>query len=107
MLVITGASSAKTIIALAASALSEQGEGFAIKASHGTVMLPHEARDATLALRIADQRMYAQKEDRRSSATRQARDILLQVLHEREPALGNHLQGRRAARARRRHAPCR
>ena len=93
VLVMTGASSAKTIIALAASALSEQGEGFAIKASHGTVMLPHEARDATLALRVADQRMYAQKEDRRSSATRQARDILLQVLHEREPALGNHLKG--------------
>ncbi len=93
VLVMTGASSAKTIIALAASALSEQGEGFAIKASHGTVMLPHEARDATLALRIADQRMYAQKEDRRSSATRQTRDILLQVLHEREPALGSHLQG--------------
>jgi diguanylate cyclase (GGDEF)-like protein len=93
VLVMTGASSAKTIIALATSALSEQGEGFSIKASHGTVMLPHEARDATLALRIADQRMYAQKEDRRSSATRQARDILLQVLHERQPALGSHLQG--------------
>ena len=44
--------------------------------------------------------MYAQKEDRRSSATRQARDILLQVLHEREPALGQPPQGSRAARAR-------
>ena len=93
VLVMTGASSAKTIIGLAASALSEKGDGFAIKASHGTVMLPHEARDATLALRVADQRMYAQKEDRRSSATRQARDLLLQILHEREPALGNHLKG--------------
>jgi response regulator RpfG family c-di-GMP phosphodiesterase len=37
--------------------------------------------------------MYAHKEDRRSSATRQARDILLQVLHEREPELGDHLKG--------------
>ena len=92
VLVMTGASSAKTIIGLASSALSEKGDGFSIKASHGTVMLPHEARDATLALRVADQRMYAQKEDRRSSATRQARDLLLQVLHEREPALGNHLK---------------
>jgi len=92
VLVMTGATSAKTIIGLASSALSEKGDGFSIKASHGTVMLPHEARDATLALRVADQRMYAQKEDRRSSATRQARDILLQVLHEREPALGNHLK---------------
>jgi two-component system cell cycle response regulator len=93
VLVVTGASSAKTIIALAAAALSEQGEGFTVRSSHGAVMLPHEARDATLALRIADQRMYAQKEDRRSSATRQARDILLQVLHEREPELGDHLKG--------------
>ena len=47
-------SSAKTIIALAAAALSEQGEGFAVKASHGAVILPHEARDATL--RAADRR---------------------------------------------------
>jgi two-component system cell cycle response regulator len=93
VLVVTGASNAKTIIALAASALSEQGQGFAIKASQGAVILPHEARDATLALKIADQRMYAHKEDRRSSATRQTRDILLQVLHEREPDLGNHLKG--------------
>jgi diguanylate cyclase (GGDEF)-like protein len=93
VLVMTGASSAKTIIALASAALSEQGEGFAIKASHGAVILPHEARDATLALKIADQRMYAHKEDRRSSATRQTRDILLQVLQEREPDLGDHLKG--------------
>jgi two-component system, cell cycle response regulator len=93
VLVVTGAPSAKTIIALAASALSEQGEGFTVRSSHGAVMLPHEARDATLALRIADQRMYAQKEDRRSSATRQARDILLQVLHERQPEMGDHLEG--------------
>jgi two-component system, cell cycle response regulator len=93
VLVMTGASSAKTIIALASAALSEQGEGFAIKASHGAVILPHEARDATLAMKIADQRMYAHKEDRRSSATRQTRDILLQVLQEREPDLGEHLKG--------------
>lgn len=93
LLVVTGASSANTIIGLAAAALSEQGEGFTVRSSHGAVMLPHEARDATLALRVADQRMYAQKEDRRSSVTRQTRDILLQVLHEREPELGDHLKG--------------
>jgi diguanylate cyclase (GGDEF)-like protein len=92
VLVVTGASNAKTIIALASAALSEQGEGFTVRSSHGAVILPHEARDATRALRVADQRMYAQKEDRRSSATRQTRDILLQVLHEREPELGNHLK---------------
>jgi HD-GYP domain-containing protein (c-di-GMP phosphodiesterase class II) len=93
VLVVTGASSAQTITSLAAEALSEKGEGFTVRSSHGSVILPHEARDATLALRIADQRMYAQKEDRRSSATRQTRDLLLQVLHEREPELGEHLKG--------------
>jgi two-component system cell cycle response regulator len=93
VLVVTGASSAKTIIALAAGALSEQGEGFSVRSSHGAVILPHEARDATLALRIADQRMYAQKDDRRSSTTIQTRDILLQILHEREPGLGENLKG--------------
>jgi two-component system cell cycle response regulator len=93
VLVVTGASSAKMIIALSAAALSERGEGFTIRSSHGAVILPHEARDATLALRIADQRMYAHKDDRRESATRQTRDILLQLLQEREPELGNHLKG--------------
>jgi two-component system, cell cycle response regulator len=93
VLVVTGASNAKTIIGLAAGALSEHGEGFTVRSSHGAVILPHEARDATTALRVADQRMYTQKEDRRSSATRQTRDILLQVLHEREPGLGQHLKG--------------
>ncbi len=93
VLVVTGASSAKTIIGLAASALSEHGQGFTVRSSYGAVILPHEARDATSALRVADQRMYAQKEDRRSSATKQTRDILLQVLHEREPELGDHLRG--------------
>ncbi len=73
VLVVTGASGAKTIISLAAGALTEKGEGFAVRSSHGAVILPHEARDATVALRIADQRMYAQKDNRRSSTTRQAR----------------------------------
>ena len=92
VLLVTGASDAKTTISLAASALSEHGEGFAVRASHGAVILPAEARDATLALRIADQRMYAQKDNRRSSVTRQTRDILLQIQREREPALGEQLQ---------------
>ncbi len=91
VLVTHGGPSAKTIIALASAALTEQGEGFGVTASYGAVILPHEAREPALALRIADQRMYTQKEDRRSSATSQTRDILMQVLHEREPELGTHM----------------
>ena len=62
-------------------------------------MLPHEARDAARALRIADQRMYAHKEDRRASATRQTRDILLQVLQRARARARRPPQGRREAGA--------
>jgi len=92
VLVTRGGASAKTVIGLAAAALSDHGGGFAVKASHGAVMLPHEARDAAGAILVADQRMYAHKESRRASATRQTRDILLQVLSERAPDLGAHIK---------------
>ncbi len=45
----------------AAAALGEQGEGFSIGCSYGFVVLPAEAQDASGALRLADQRMYALK----------------------------------------------
>ncbi len=77
---------------LAAEALAEQGEGFAVTASHGSVLLPAEASTATEALREADRRMYARKNsDSRSSAGRQSADVLLRILSERSPALGVHL----------------
>ncbi len=78
--------------ALAAEALAEQGEGFTVTASHGSVLLPVEASTATEALREADRRMYARKNsDSRSSAGRQSADVLLRILSERSPALGVHL----------------
>jgi diguanylate cyclase (GGDEF)-like protein len=86
-----GMASARTLTSIAAAALSERGEAFSIKSSYGAVMLPQEARDATSALKIADQRMYAQKEKRRPSPGRQTRDILVQVLRERDPELGDHM----------------
>ena len=53
------------------------------------------ARPATPseALRIADQRMYANKHAGRSSASRQSTDVLLRALAERHPDLGQHLAG--------------
>jgi diguanylate cyclase (GGDEF)-like protein/PAS domain S-box-containing protein len=76
----------------AAEALAEQGEGFTVTASHGSVLLPVEATTATEALREADRRMYARKNsDSRSSAGRQSADVLLRILSERSPALGVHL----------------
>lgn len=82
------------LISACSDALQEQGEGFQVGCSLGVVAIPAEADSATHALQLADQRMYAAKDDsRRSSSRRQTRDVLLQVLREREPDLHRHLHG--------------
>jgi HD domain-containing protein len=45
------------------------------------------------ALQIADTRMYAEKDGRRGAGRHQARDVLLQILSEREPDLHEHMRG--------------
>ena len=76
----------------AAQALSDRGHGFDVRASCGWVLLPDEhAGDPSSALRIADRRMYAQKNLGRASAGRQTVDVLLKVLSERSAELGVHL----------------
>jgi diguanylate cyclase (GGDEF)-like protein len=75
----------------AAFALSEHGEGFWIGCSYGSITLPNEASDPDEALRIADQRMYAQKNAGRMSASRQSKDVLLTALTERDPTLCGHM----------------
>jgi two-component system cell cycle response regulator len=79
-------------IAAAVEALSAEGHGFDVRTSFGTVVIPDEARVTTVALRIADDRMYAHKGGRRSSARQQTHDVLLGVLREREPDLHEHLR---------------
>jgi two-component system cell cycle response regulator len=79
-----------TLLDGAAMALSEQGEGFYIGCSYGAITLPAEATEAAEALKIADQRMYAQKHAGRRSASRQSKDVLLRALAERSPELGGH-----------------
>jgi two-component system, cell cycle response regulator len=81
------------LVAGAAVALSEHGEGFSIGCSYGAIEVPREARSVADALRIADQRMYAQKNGGRASAGRQSRDVLLSALAERNPELRAHLSG--------------
>jgi len=75
------------IIAGATAALSERGEGFAIGASQGNVLLPSEAGSVKEALQLADRRMYANKVSERTSAGSQSRDVLLTALRERQPQL--------------------
>jgi len=74
-------------------ALREHGEGFDITTSHGVVEAPSEVSNATDALQLADRRMYARKGDRRMSAGRQSREVLLRSLSERQPDLHLHLRG--------------
>jgi diguanylate cyclase (GGDEF)-like protein len=78
------------VIRTAAAAMVEEGEGFAISASHGAVTMPQEADTPEEALRVADHRMYASKRQGRASAGRQTSDVLLQALAERDGDLGGH-----------------
>jgi two-component system cell cycle response regulator len=75
------------IVAAASQALSEHGGGFSITASYGAVLLPQESHDVVEAMRLVDQRMYAQKTSARRSPERQTRDVLLRALQERNPEL--------------------
>lgn len=75
------------VIERVALALQEHGEGFDVRASFGVAWLPSEATTSTRALDLVDERMYDHKGDRRASARRQARDLLLQLLREHDPAL--------------------
>jgi diguanylate cyclase (GGDEF)-like protein len=81
--------SVEEVIAAAADALTESGEEFAISASHGVVLLPHEARTFEQALQLADDRMYSDKHQR-SGAREQARDVLMRTMHAKQPALSVH-----------------
>jgi two-component system, cell cycle response regulator len=75
-------------------ALSERGKGFAVTPSYGSVVVPDEARDVTLALQLADKRLYEQKGDRRRARDgAQVRDVLMQALRERRPDLDEHIGG--------------
>jgi diguanylate cyclase (GGDEF)-like protein len=76
-----------------AAALTEIGNGFTITSSHGSVLFPAEAPDTSEALRLADERMYIDKDGSRASAGSQSRNVLIQVLAERMPDLEEHLTG--------------
>jgi two-component system cell cycle response regulator len=86
----TNGERAEPMVQGAAAALSEHGDGFSITCSHGAITLPVEATEHVEALRIADQRMYANKHAGRTSAGRQSKDVLLRALAERDPHLGTH-----------------
>jgi two-component system, cell cycle response regulator len=83
---------AEPLIDRACAALSEQGEGFEIETSFGAIVLPDEASDASHALQMADERLYAQKYSRRGESDR-TMAALLEALLVRDPAVQEQLVG--------------
>ena len=87
-----GGDAGETLLRAATSVLCEHGDGFTITSSMGCVDLPRETREATEALRLADQRMYAQKHSsRRAGAAQEVKRALLSALAQRDPDLSDHL----------------
>jgi diguanylate cyclase (GGDEF)-like protein len=88
------AETASPLVRQAADALSEHGEGFSVTCSYGWVLLPdNEAPHTSAALRLADRRMYAQKNLGRASAGQQSTDVLVRLLAERSSEMGVHMEG--------------
>ena len=79
------------LIEKAAAALTEEGEGFTVGCSHGSVVVPDEGSDLTEAIRTADNRMYLHKQRGRGVPDRQSVDVLISVLNERDSQLAHHL----------------
>ncbi len=80
------------IVNRAVDALREHGAEFSITNSHGRVRLGGQVNTPEQAMRLADERLYANKNVRSNAAQRQAHDVLLRVLREREPDLSEHVQ---------------
>ena len=89
-LVAADSSELHTVLAAASGALEERGENFAVGASYGAVLLPHEATTLDYAMQLADQRMYAQKKGRPSLVRDQTRDVLVRIMHAKQPSLQDH-----------------
>lgn len=81
------------LIARTTAALAEWGEGFSIDCSFGAVVLGEDCSTVEEALTVADRRMYDHRRSGRTSAGRQATDVLLRALAEHHPDLANHLDG--------------
>jgi diguanylate cyclase (GGDEF)-like protein len=86
----TGIEAGGQLVQSAVLALTDAGEGWSIGCSWGMAWMPSEATGASDALRVADERMYAQKAGR-ATAGYQATAALVQVLIERDTDLSVHI----------------
>jgi diguanylate cyclase (GGDEF)-like protein len=85
--------SVATLVARLRAALQERGEGFQISASTGYALVGDEVVTAADALRLADQRMFAEKHSGSPPAGVQVKDALVRALSERMHELGSHMDG--------------
>ena len=85
------ADSSEQLLDDTAAALQDNGEGWHVGCSQGAVWIPSEAATESQALKLADERMYANKATR-SSASQQVSDALLQVITEQSIPLDEHLE---------------
>jgi diguanylate cyclase (GGDEF)-like protein len=86
-----GAESAEKLLNDTVAALQDSGDGWHVGCSQGAVWIPSEAATESQALKLADERMYANKADR-SSASQQVSDALLQVIAEQSITLDDHVE---------------
>ncbi|MDT5280546.1 MAG: hypothetical protein QOJ20_1741 [Mycobacterium sp.] len=86
--VLPGGHEGEALLRAAAAVLTDRGGGFSISASLGSVRLPEDTNDVEAALRLADQRMYAEKHGaRRDMAADDVKRALLSALAQRNPEL--------------------
>jgi diguanylate cyclase (GGDEF)-like protein len=78
------------LIEIARSALSAVGDGFQVGASCGFARIPAEGVEASEVLRVADRRLYAEKNSGRVSALAQSKSVLLRAVGEWDADLVAH-----------------
>jgi two-component system, cell cycle response regulator len=82
---------AETLLDDATAALTDEGESFSVSTAFGAAFIPDEAADSTAALKLADERLYAQKRQLHGGRRGEPYEVLLRVLTEREPSLREHV----------------
>jgi two-component system cell cycle response regulator len=87
-----GGDGGEALLRAVSAVLSDRGDGFEISASLGSVRLPDETGEFDEALRLADQRMYADKHGgRTATAAHEVKQALLSALAQRDPDLCDHV----------------
>jgi diguanylate cyclase (GGDEF)-like protein len=78
-------------LSLVAEALCESGEGFEVTSAYGAAVIPDDATTVSMALSVADERLYDHKELLAEIRRGTAHEPLLRTLAEREPELRAHV----------------